>query len=127
MAVLSPYRVLDLTRERALLCGQILADLGADVIQVEPPGGAPARRRGPFLGDEPDLENSLYWWAFTRNKRSVVRDRDSGERQETLRHLVRRAHFLIESEDPGAMASRGLAYADLAALNPGLVHVSITP
>lgn len=127
MAVLFPYRVLDLTRERALLCGQILADLGADVIQVEPPGGAPARRRGPFLGDEPDPENSLYWWAFTRNKRSVVLDLDSGEGQETLRRLVGGAHFLIESEDPGAMASRGLGYADLAELNPGLVYVSITP
>jgi crotonobetainyl-CoA:carnitine CoA-transferase CaiB-like acyl-CoA transferase len=127
VAVLSPYRVLDLTRERALLCGQILADLGADVIQVEPPGGAPARRRGPFLGDEPDPENSLHWWAFARNKRSVVLDLDSGEGQQTLRRLARSAHFLIESEDPGTMASRGLAYADLAALNPGLIHVSITP
>ena len=49
--MLSPYRVLDLTNERGLLCGQILADLGADVIAVEPPGGNSARRLGPFAGD----------------------------------------------------------------------------
>ena len=47
--LLSPYRVLDLTDERGLLCGKILADLGADVVQVEPTGGSPARNLGPFL------------------------------------------------------------------------------
>ena len=51
--MLSPYRVLDLTNEKGLLCGQILADLGADVIAVEPPEGNSARRLGPFAGDEP--------------------------------------------------------------------------
>ena len=52
--LLSPYRVLDLTDERGLLCGKILGDLGADVVQVEPPGGSPARQVGPFYGDDPD-------------------------------------------------------------------------
>ena len=50
--MLSPYRVLDLADDRGLLCGKILADLGADVIQVEPPQGNPARRIGPFYRDE---------------------------------------------------------------------------
>ena len=54
--MLNPYRVLDLTTERGLLCGQILGDLGADVIKVEPPGGSPARRLGPFYQDRPDPE-----------------------------------------------------------------------
>jgi len=57
-AMLAPYRVLDLTDERGLLCGKILADLGADVIQVEPPGGSTARRIAPFHRDEPGLESS---------------------------------------------------------------------
>ena len=52
--MLSPYRVLDLTNERGLLCGQILGDLGADVIKIEPPGGSPARKIGPFFQDRPD-------------------------------------------------------------------------
>ena len=50
--LLSPYRVLDLTDERGLLCGKILADLGADVVQIEPPGGSSARRIGPFYRDQ---------------------------------------------------------------------------
>ncbi len=72
--MLSPYRVLDLTNERGLLCGQVLADLGADVIAVEPPDGNSARRLGPFAGDEPGPERSLYWWAYARNKRSITLD-----------------------------------------------------
>jgi crotonobetainyl-CoA:carnitine CoA-transferase CaiB-like acyl-CoA transferase len=61
--LLEPYRVLDLTHSQGTLCAQILADLGADVIQVEPPGGAPGRRLGPFADDQPDPERSLFWWA----------------------------------------------------------------
>ena len=72
--MLSPYRVLDLTDEWGLLCGQILADLGADVIAVEPPGGSTARRLGPFAGGEADPERSLHWWAYARNKRSIALD-----------------------------------------------------
>src|SRR5688572_8144371 len=60
--LLGPYRVLDLTNERGLLCGQILGDLGADVVQVEPPGGSSARRIGPFYEDRPDPDRSLFWW-----------------------------------------------------------------
>ena len=62
-AMLAPYRVLDLTDERGLLCGRMLADLGADVIQIEPPAGNSARRLAPFLGDEPGSERSLFWWS----------------------------------------------------------------
>ena len=62
--LLSPYRVLDLTDAGGLLCGKILADLGADVIQIEPPGGSAARDIGPFYRDEVDREKSLFWWAY---------------------------------------------------------------
>lgn len=125
--MLSPYRVLDLTNERGLLCGQMLGDLGADVVQIEPPGGSPVRRRGPFADDVPHPDRSLPWWAVSRNKRGITLDLDRPEGQEMLRHLVARADFLIESDTPGIQAGRGLDYAALAALNPKLVYVSITP
>ena len=70
--LLEPYRVLDLTDERGLLAGKILADMGADVLQVEPPGGSPARNVGPFHGDDPQPEKSLFWWAYAANKRSIT-------------------------------------------------------
>src|SRR5262245_63598108 len=125
--MLSPYRVLDLTTERGMLCGQILGDLGADVIQVEPPGGSPARRIGPFYRDIPSPDGSLFWWAYNRNKRSITLDVTSSDGQAILRRLVAGAHFLIESDTPGALAAHELGYDDLAALNPALVYVSITP
>jgi crotonobetainyl-CoA:carnitine CoA-transferase CaiB-like acyl-CoA transferase len=125
--MLSPYRVLDLTNERGLLCGQILGDLGADVIQVEPPGGSPARKLGPFFQDQPDPNRSLYWWAYNRNKRSITLDVTRAEGREILLRLVKDAHFLIESDSPGHLASLGLGYPDLAAKNPALIGVSITP
>jgi crotonobetainyl-CoA:carnitine CoA-transferase CaiB-like acyl-CoA transferase len=125
--MLSPYRALDLTDERGLLCGQILGDLGADVIAVEPPGGSPARRIGPFYKDEPHPDRSLYWWAHSRNKRSITLDIESKEGRALLLRLVETAHFFIESDTPGAMVQRGLGYEDLAAVNPALVYVSITP
>jgi crotonobetainyl-CoA:carnitine CoA-transferase CaiB-like acyl-CoA transferase len=125
--MLSPYRVLDLTNERGLLCGQILGDLGADVIQVEPPGGSPARQIGPFFQDQPGPNRSLYWWAYNRNKRSITLDVTRSEGREILFRLAKDAHFLIESDRPGHLASLGLGYADLAAKNPALIVVSITP
>lgn len=124
--MLSPYRVLDLTTERGLLCGQILGDLGADVIKIEPPGGSLARRLGPFYQDVPDANRSLYWWSYNRNKRSITLNLDTSEGKALLRHLVAGAHFFVESDNPGALAEKGLGYTDLEALNPGLVYVSIS-
>lgn len=125
--MLGGYRVLDFTDERGLLAGQILADLGAEVIHVEPPGGCRARRIGPFAGDREDPEGSLLWWAYGRSQRSVVLDpadeRDRGE----LARLVASADFLIESEAPGVMEAHGLGYAQLRHDHPRLVYVSISP
>lgn len=125
--MLSPYRVLDLTTERGLICGQMLADFGADVICVEPPHGSTARRIGPFYQDEPHLDGSLFWWAYSRNKRSITLDLTRRDGQELLRRLAVGAHFLLESDNPGTLATYGLAYDDLVQINPGLIYVSITP
>src|SRR4029450_3785185 len=99
--MLSPYRVLDLTTQRGLLCGQILGDLGADVIHVEPPGGAPARRLGPFAGGLPHPDRSLFWWAQTRNQRSITLDLDHDEGRDVLRRLVGPAHFRFRAHSAG--------------------------
>jgi crotonobetainyl-CoA:carnitine CoA-transferase CaiB-like acyl-CoA transferase len=125
--VLSPYRVLDLTNERGLLCGQILADLGADVIQIEPTAGSPVRRLPPFYKDRPDPEHSLVWWAFTRNKRGMTLDLGREQGRRVLARLAASADFVIESETPGHMAALGLGYETLAELNPRLIQISITP
>ena len=125
--VLKPYRVLDLSDERGQLCGQILGDLGADVIQVEPPGGSPTRQRGPFAGDSGDPNDSLSWWALNRNKRSLTLELRAEQDRATLRALARSADFLIESETPGVMDELGLGYDALSELNPALIYASITP
>src|SRR5262245_43643710 len=119
-------QVLDLTDERGLLAGQILAELGADVIHVEPPGGSPARRRGPFVHDREDVEGSLLWWAYARNQRSIVLDLEKDADRSTLLRLLASADFLIESESPGVMDARGLGYAGLRDDHPGLIYVSIS-
>jgi crotonobetainyl-CoA:carnitine CoA-transferase CaiB-like acyl-CoA transferase len=126
-SVLSRYRVIDLTEGGCLLAGQILADLGADVIQVEPPGGSPARSIGPFHGDQRDPERSLHWWAYGRGKRSLVLDRqDRGDRA-ILEDLIRSADVAIVSGRPSALDRCGLDAAAVAKLHPGLVQVSISP
>ena len=123
---LSPYRVLDLTQANGVLCAQILGDLGANVIQIEPPDGAAGRRLAPFDNDHPnDPEHSLFWWSYSCGKRSLVLDID--EDQATFLKLVAQADFLIESEAPGEMAARGFEYESLAAINPRLIMVTITP
>jgi crotonobetainyl-CoA:carnitine CoA-transferase CaiB-like acyl-CoA transferase len=126
-AMLSHIRVLDLSDGGALLCGQILADLGADVIQIEPPGGAAARWVGPWAGGQTGAERSLFWWSYARGKRGLVLDLDSEAGRRELRELVKSADVLIESAAPGALSERELGYHALAALNPELVVVSITP
>lgn len=116
--------VLDLATDRAELTGRVLADLGARVIKVEPPSGTPSRRRAPFANEDGE---SLYWTAVGSGKRSIVLDLDDRAGVESLRRLAGRSDVLIESFDPGWMASRGLGYEDLEPANPGLVYVSITP
>ena len=123
--LLEPYRVLDLTQSHGVLCAQILGDLGADVIQIEPPGGAPGRQLGPFYRDQTDPESSLYWWGYARGKRSIELDIDA--QPETFLQLVESVDFMVEAEPVGSLAARGFDYATLAERNPGLIQVSLTP
>ena len=119
-------RVLDLTDERGQLCGQILADLGADVVLIEPPGGSHSRTVGPFAGDIEDRERSLVHWSQNRGKRSVELDLDGADGRAALLDLVRGADVVVDSFDPGHLDRRGLGHEVLSEANPALVHVSIT-
>ena len=124
---LTPYTVLDLTEGGFNWCGKVLADLGADVIKVEPPGGSPSRNIGPFVGGIEGPDRSLFWASYCVNKRSITVDLDSNAGISTLRSLAAGADILIESSKPGYMANLGLGYEDLKADNPALVYTSITP
>lgn len=126
-AALAPYRVVDFSTSRAWLTGRMLADLGADVIKVEPPGGDPGRRFGPFADDDPGPETCLPWWFYNRGKRGVTVDPTTADGRALARRLTTTADVVIESFDPGTMERWGLGYEALAELNPRLVYTSITP
>ena len=122
MAFLTGLRVLDLADHRGLLAGRMLADLGADVVQVEPPGGNEARRRAPYAPDG----GSLYWDAYGANRRGAVADPATAGGAAAIRALAASADVLIESAGPGVLAAHGLGWDDLRASCPQLVYVSIT-
>lgn len=103
-----------------------MADFGADVVKVEPPGGDPARMRGPFPGDIPDPEKSGQFIYLNANKRSVTLDLESPEGRAAFARLAARADILVTDLHPTRFAVMGLDFAELAAANPRLVWTAIT-
>lgn len=131
MSALSGLRVLDLSRVLAgPWAGQMLADLGADVVKIERPGsGDDTRAWGPpYLRDADgrDTSEAAYFLCANRNKRSLVIDLTTAEGQVRVRELVASADVLIENFKVGGLAGYGLDYASLSALNPRLIYCSIT-
>jgi crotonobetainyl-CoA:carnitine CoA-transferase CaiB-like acyl-CoA transferase len=120
-------RVLDLTNMNGHLCGRILADLGADVVKVEKPGGDPDRRIGPFFQQTPNMGKSLFWFAYNANKRGITLNLDSRDGRQIFKALAREADFLIESFPPGYMNGLGLGPDTLSEINPRLIYTSISP
>jgi len=123
---LDDIRVLDLTRDLGAYCTKLLADLGADVIKIEPPGGDPARAVPPFFHDRAGPDHSLYFLNLNTNKRSVVLDLDDEAGREALRGLVATADVVVESFAPGTLDNLGLGYDDLRAIKPDLILTSVT-
>ena len=124
---LAGLRVLDLTGHRAQLCARILADMGADVIKVEPPAGDDARRIGPFLDDLPHRDRSLFFWFYNLNKRSLTLDLKHSRGADIFLQLARSADVVIESFAPGTLDQLGLGWDVLHRENPALVLCSIAP
>lgn len=116
--------VIDFATPRAELAGRVLGELGALVVKVEPPEGSESRRMPPFANG---TNQSLYWEAVGAGKRSVVLDLAHSRARAGLGPLIARADILIESFDPGVMAALGLGYDEVAAINPGIIYVSVTP
>jgi benzylsuccinate CoA-transferase BbsE subunit len=125
--MLKGCRALDLTNQDGFLCGKILADLGADVIKIEPPQGDPARKTGPFWSDIPDPEKSLYWFSYNSNKRGITLNIETKDGKDILTKLIKTADFVIESFPPGYMEEIGLGYSALDAIKKGIILTSISP
>jgi crotonobetainyl-CoA:carnitine CoA-transferase CaiB-like acyl-CoA transferase len=126
-SALDGVRVIEIASELGALAGKLLADMGADVILVEPPEGDPARAFPPFLADEAGPDRSLFWWHSQTSKRSVTLDLETEAGREAFGELVATADLLLECEPPGRLARLGLDYPEWGERLPDLIMVSITP
>ena len=128
---LDGLRVIELTSERCALAGKLLADMGADVVVVEPPGGSPMRAYEPYADDVADPEGALWWWHYNTSKRSVVLDLDSADGATDFKQLASTADVVLEAEPKGRLDDLGLDWHQLGGAaetepNKRLVWVSIT-
>jgi crotonobetainyl-CoA:carnitine CoA-transferase CaiB-like acyl-CoA transferase len=124
---LGGLKVVEIASEIGEYCGKLYADLGADVLLVEPPSASPTRSRAPFFGDQPGPVTSIAFSYFNAGKKSVVVDLDTAIGRQQLLDLLRDANLLIEAMAPGRLAALGITRDVLLRLNPALVVVSITP
>ena len=125
-AALTGYRVIELASERCALAGKLLADMGAEVIVVEPPGGCHTRNWEPFADDVPELENSLHWWHYNTSKKSVIVDLDTDIGADTFRSLIDTADVVIEAEPLGRLDALGLDWNQFGGNDGELIWTSIT-
>jgi crotonobetainyl-CoA:carnitine CoA-transferase CaiB-like acyl-CoA transferase len=122
---LAGLRALDLTGALGHLCGRILADLGVDVIKVEPPGGDPSRRLAPRWRAPDGGEHGLFWFATNAGKRGVTLAVDRDEAGPVLAALVAHVDVVVESFAPDSAAAALVARA--VAAHPHVIHTSVTP
>jgi len=124
---LTGIRVVELADEQAEYCGLTLAGLGADVVKIEPPGGNPTRRIGPFYEDREDPERSLFFWQYNRGKRSIVLDLGRADDQDRFRSLIATADVLLESTPRGQLDALGLGARALMQRSPTLIVARMSP
>ena len=109
------------------MCSRALADLGADVIKVEPPEGDPARYAGPFPNDQPHIEKSGRFLSLNVNKRGITLDADSSSDRDALLDLVREADVFVTDFRPPQLRERKVEFPELSAMNSRLVMAAISP
>jgi benzylsuccinate CoA-transferase BbsE subunit len=124
---LAGLRVLELADEKGQFCGKLLADLGADVVKIEPPGGEPSRHVGPFLDDIPHPERSLSFWYYNTSKRGITLKLQTVDGRLLFGRLAAASDVILETFRPGFLASLGLDYESLREQNSRLVMCSLTP
>jgi crotonobetainyl-CoA:carnitine CoA-transferase CaiB-like acyl-CoA transferase len=108
-------------------CTKLLADLGAEVIKIEPPDGDEARRRGPFLNDVPHPERSGLFFYLNTNKLGITLNLNTATGRAMFKELVKETDVLVEDNPPKVMKELGLDYESLKDINPRLIMTSITP
>jgi len=126
VALLPGFRVLDLSSSMAAFCGKLLRDLGMDVIKVEPPGGDGIRSEPPFAEGHANREGSLRHAYLNAGKRSVTLDITTERGRQLMLDLVSRSDIVVESFDPGYLATLQLGYDGLIERQPKLILVSLT-
>jgi benzylsuccinate CoA-transferase BbsE subunit len=124
---LAGLRVLELADEKGQFCGKLLADLGADVVKIEPPGGEPCRHIGPFLDDIPHPERSLSFWYYNTSKRGITLDLETAAGSRLFGRLAAASDVILETFRPGFLASLELDYTSLHQENPRLIMCALTP
>ncbi len=125
MSALAGIRIIELPGDSTAYAGKLLADMGADAIVVEPPGGAAARAYPPFQNDEPGPERSLHWWHYYTSRRGLTLDLESDAGRAAFLELIVTADVLLSGAD-GVQLPAELDPETLAAANPRLVHAAIS-
>src|SRR5208282_5810566 len=120
--MLDDARVLEVSAPETMLAGRMLADLGADVVVIEPPAGSPGRRLAPFLDDVPGIERGLTWHALNYNKRGVTLDLSSLDGKALMRDLATKFDIVIE-----ASGSRRTSPLDSIEFAPRTIRCTIAP
>ena len=124
---LAHLRALDLTGPNSQYCGRLMADLGADVVKVEPPDGDAARHLSPFAREAAGPERGINFLSLNLNKRSVALNLEDESDRERFRSLAASSDILLDDGSVGDLDALGLGYDELSRANPGLIYVTIRP
>jgi benzylsuccinate CoA-transferase BbsE subunit len=124
--LLRGIRILDLADEKASFCSKLLADLGASVIKVEKPGGDPSRKIGPFLGNSPHPERSLFFNYHNTNKQGITLNLEHPIGKELFLRLIKKTDIVIETFTPGYLKDLQLDFEVLKRTHPKLILISVT-